>query len=289
MANRITRIAPIYWLITVALYAVALAAPSLLQATSADPVQLLKSLLFIPFQKSNGLVQPVLFVGWTLNFEMFFYASFALGLMLPQRRVGAILVMALLAALVLAGVVFRPEGVVASFYTRPIILEFAAGMALAWFGGGVRVTSVLALRALVAATVLGVAALALVPLWAPEVSRVLSQGIPASVVAASAITLHQSGVRWSSRVLLLLGNASYSMYLTHPFVTQAAQKVGKMLGLTPALAAVLTIVTLVAVCITGVVTHLAIEKPLTRLAKAAADRLLVGQKPAAAPQYAPVE
>jgi exopolysaccharide production protein ExoZ len=289
MANRLTRIAPIYWLITVAVYAVALAAPALLQATSADPVQLIKSLLFVPFQKSNGLVQPVLFVGWTLNFEMFFYASFALGLMFPQRRVGAIAVMALLASLVLAGLVLRPENVVAAFYTRPIILEFAAGMALAWFGSGLTVASALGRRALVAATVLGLVALALVPLWAPEVSRVLTQGIPATVVAASAITLHQSGVRWSNRVLLLLGNASYSLYLTHPFVTQAAQKVGKLIGLSPLVAAVLTVVTLVAVCVTGIVTHLAIEKPLTKLAKAAADRLLLGQKPAAAPQYAPVD
>jgi exopolysaccharide production protein ExoZ len=285
MVNRITRIAPIYWLITLAVYAVALAAPSLLQATSASLEQLAKSLLFIPFQKSNGLVQPVLFVGWTLNFEMFFYAVFALGLMFPERRVGALVVMSLLAGLVLVGAVFQPRGVVAEFYTRPIIIEFAAGMALAWFGGGLTVASAVARRALTAVIVLGALALALVPLWAPDVSRVLTQGVPATVVATSAIVLHQSGVRWSSRVPLLLGNASYSLYLTHPFVTQAAQKAGKLLGLTPVVAVVLMAVTLVAVCVVGVITHLAIEKPLTRLAKAFADRLVVGQKPAVAPRY----
>ena len=267
MLNRFTRIAPIYWLITLGVYAVALAAPSLLQATSSDPEQLVKSLLFIPFQKSNGLVQPVLFVGWTLNFEMFFYALFALGLMFPARRAGGLAVAGMLLALVLAGALLHPGSVVAEFYTRPIILEFAAGMALAAFGSTLSVRSAGGRGVLHAAVVLGLAALAGVPLLWPELSRVITQGIPALVVAASAIALHQSGVRWSAPWLLLLGDASYSMYLTHPFVTQAAQKAGKVIGLSPAVAAALALVTLVLVCVTGVFTHRWLEKPLTRLTK----------------------
>jgi exopolysaccharide production protein ExoZ len=162
-------------------------------------------------------------------------------------------------------------------------------MALAWFGAGLTASGAAARRALTVVVGVGLLALALVPLWAPGVSRVLTQGVPATFVATSAIILHQSGVRWSNRALLLLGNASYSMYLTHPFVTQATQKVGKLLGLTPLVAIVLMAVTLVAVCLLGIATHLAIERPLTKLAKAFADRLLVGQKAAAAARYVRVD
>jgi exopolysaccharide production protein ExoZ len=65
--NRLKRVVPLYWIVTLAVFAIAVVAPSLMQATRADPVELAKSLLFIPFAKANGLVQPVAFVGWTLN------------------------------------------------------------------------------------------------------------------------------------------------------------------------------------------------------------------------------
>jgi exopolysaccharide production protein ExoZ len=288
MVNRITRIAPIYWLITLAVYGVALAVPSLLQATSSDPEQLILSLLFIPFRKANGLVQPTLFVGWTLNYEMLFYALFSLGLMFPERRQGQFAVVGLLAVLVAVGLFVQPAGVIASFYTDPIVVEFAAGMALAALSSTWTVGSMLARRALTAMCAFGLVALALVPLWLPDLPRVITHGIPAALVASAAVVLHQSGIRWSRRWLLSLGDASYSLYLTHPFVTQAGQKAGKWIGLTPSIAAVLLLVTLAAVCIVGVITHVAIEKPLTKLAKRIADQLFLGQKPAP-PQYARVD
>jgi exopolysaccharide production protein ExoZ len=111
-------------------------------------------------------------------------------------------------------------------------------------------------------------------------------------VAASAIVLHQSGVTLalgarSLRAFLLLGNASYSIYLTHPFVTQALQKLGKRLGPSPALTVLLIAVTLLAVCAVGIITHLLVERPLTQVVKRLADRLFAGERrPAPAPGYA---
>lgn len=294
LRSRITRIAPIYWLITLAVFAVALVAPSLLQATSSDPEQLAKSLLFIPFQKANGLVQPMLFVGWTLNFEMFFYALFALGLLFPNRKVGAAAVVALLGALVVLGRVARPDGVIAAFYTRPILLEFAAGMLLGTLGSEVKTHTPLGRRALTAACLGGLVATALVPLAMPGVSRLFTQGMPATLVAASAIVLHQSGVTLalgprSLRTLLLLGNASYSIYLTHPFVTQTLQKLGQRLAPSPALTLVLIAVTLLAVTALGIITHLLVERPLTRVVKKLGDRLVAGERRPAPAAYARVE
>jgi exopolysaccharide production protein ExoZ len=292
MANRFTRIAPIYWLITLFVFAVALAAPSLLQATSSDPEQLAKSLLFIPFQKSNGLVQPVLFVGWTLNYEMFFYALFAVGLCIPRRWVGAIAVGVFMLALVAFGRLVRPESVLGAFYTRPIILEFVAGMALAVLGSSarVRVRGAPARVGLLAVCAVGLLCTAFVPLVFPELSRLVTQGLPSLLVVAGAIVLHQSGVRVGGRWLLLLGNASYALYLTHPFVTQGVQKAGKLVGLTPLLAALLIPLTLLLVCVVGVVTHLAVERPLTRLVKAVMDRAVApARRRAPAPGFAPVD
>ncbi len=63
------------------LFALAAIAPQWMTATRASAPDLLRSLLFIPFYKENGLIRPLLFVGWSLNYEMLFYLSIALGSM----------------------------------------------------------------------------------------------------------------------------------------------------------------------------------------------------------------
>ncbi len=45
------------------------------------------SYLFVPVLRDGGELRPVLGQGWTLEYEMFFYALFAISMLLP-RRVG---------------------------------------------------------------------------------------------------------------------------------------------------------------------------------------------------------
>ena len=82
LLDRLARIAPLYWLATLlAFTAVSLGLP--LYGCSSDPLLLLKSLLFIPAYSPNGHLWPTLLLGWTLNYEMFFYLLFAVFLCLP--------------------------------------------------------------------------------------------------------------------------------------------------------------------------------------------------------------
>src|ERR1019366_571833 len=73
--RRLLRIVPPYWFFTICLFCMAYLTPQFMGATRANGLELLKSLLFIPFQKQDGLIQPVLFLGWTLNLEMCFYLA----------------------------------------------------------------------------------------------------------------------------------------------------------------------------------------------------------------------
>jgi len=45
------------------------------------------SYLFVPWENPYGRFYPILILGWTLNFEMFFYAMFAIALRYPRRAV----------------------------------------------------------------------------------------------------------------------------------------------------------------------------------------------------------
>ena len=99
------------------------------------------SFAFVPWRRLDGFVQPVLRLGWTLEYEMLFYALVACAL--PLRRAGG-------AArrwwpcwplLALAGQARCVRAAPLAFWTDPIVLEFALGIAVAvaarrgWRGG----------------------------------------------------------------------------------------------------------------------------------------------------------
>ncbi|THD82659.1 MAG: acyltransferase [Phenylobacterium sp.] len=268
LRNRATRIVPLYWAITLAVFAVALIAPSLLQSTTADPAQLAKSLAFIPYARPDGSMHPVVFVGWTLNYEVAFYAIFALGLMLPGRLAGLGLSIAVLAAAALYGQVAHPANPVLAFYTAPMVCEFGAGMVL----GALLVRDRLPGKGWgLPAAGLGIVALAVMLagpwLW-PSADRALMFGVPAVVIVTCGLVAERAGLTLKAGWIQLLGAASYSTYLTHFFCTQVVVKAAERLaGFGPAVAWALFPAAFILVAIVGVFAHRRLELPLTDLAR----------------------
>ncbi|MBO0662379.1 acyltransferase [Jiella sp. MQZ9-1] len=273
--RRVERIAPLYWLLTLALTAVALTAPSLLRATQFDALHFTGSMLFLPVMHPTlHLYNPVLFVGWTLNYEMAFYLLFAAALFLPQWARLTMLMLAL-TGLVLAGLIAQPTGVVA-FYTQPIILEFAFGVLI-----GVLYQSAVSFRRTLALALLALGALALALASRGEHSPILS-GLPATLIVLGAAMHEKKGAPlFASRPLLLLGNASYSIYLTHILTIPICQIVWQILGLPVNGAFVaLYIATLTSACaLGGIITYFILERPLLALTR--------GTKRARRPQLEP--
>lgn len=271
--NRIVRIAPLYWLCTLGVFAIALFEPHLLQATRSDFVELLKSILFIPFQKSNGLVEPVLFVGWTINYEMAFYVLFAFSLQLKSSRIAGMGLIAFLALLVLIGMIARllgPMPVLFRFYTSPLIGEFALGMALGLLyprialGPSPTGLERLAMAALALSCVI---ALIVAPYAFPKITSLISCGLPATLLVALALLAERRGWRLQNTAILKIGAASYALYLTHPFVVQAAQKLVTAIGVTGAWAVPVLVCALGAAVLSALLVHRSIEQPLTAFAR----------------------
>src|SRR5450432_1900019 len=125
--KRIFRIVPLYWMGTVGVFLIALAAPNLLNYTTARPDELWKSLFFIPFVKESGRMAPILFLGWTLEYEMFFYLVFAAALAINKKRDGWLAIL-MLSVVAIAGRLAHPSSTFLSFYSNPIIMEFALGI-----------------------------------------------------------------------------------------------------------------------------------------------------------------
>lgn len=213
--RRFARIAPLYYLMTLGLFALALAAPGLLNTAQADTTHLLRSLLFLPTETAGGGLQPILGLGWTLNYEMFFYALIAVmtRFFRDERLNGVIVILVAFAAL---GALAPAPSAWVRFYTDPVILEFALGILVFRLVGHARFGDGAALAALV----LGATVLMLGPLPANGLPRLVWWGLPAALVVAGSIRALDFASPW----LRALGDWSYSTYLLHVYVIQAAVK-----------------------------------------------------------------
>lgn len=268
LARRLLRIVPLYWTVTTLYLAIALIAPTLLNSETLVPWQILASYLFIPFERPDGTAQPLYSLGWTLNYEMFFYVLFAGVLAWPQRRALGILSGVLVLFAILGHMVGLPQPL--AFWTDPIVLEFAFGLGLGWLyaegvtlSRGVRWVLVLAGLAILAMNFIGLRANL-------NEMRPLAWGIPAAfIVAAAALGAKQRPPSSFTRFVALAGDASYAIYLIHPFVIRGT---GTILARTGADVVLgpwgFIVVSLAATLIASLLVHRFFERPVTEFVRA---------------------
>lgn len=128
LRKRLIRILPLYYLMTVGTFLLLLLFPGMFEQTKADPVFLLKSLLFIPFDIGGGVLQPLMRIGWTVNCEIFFYIIFFIALHISRKFRGLLCGLFLAAAVAAANLIPSPPAFLA-FYGNPVMLEFLLGIA----------------------------------------------------------------------------------------------------------------------------------------------------------------
>lgn len=264
VARRLVRIAPPYWIFTTLMLAAAVIFQGHVTHSALALDHVLASYVFLPINSPYGQPYPLLMLGWTLNYEFLFYAVFALALCFP-RRGGLLLLFGIIGAACAVGLADLPLQQPWAFWSNPIMSEFLFGILLAMVHErGVRIAPVwtwVALALAFAAMVLLKRAGIAEHYWG---ARMLWMGLPAllicgGVVLASNATVPAGRIRG---VFVLLGDASYALYLSHPFALNAVALVWQRTGLSqPWLyVAVACVVSL----LVGVLVHLVVEKPLTR-------------------------
>lgn len=211
LRRRLARIWPIYAAVTF-LFAFLVFIGLQRAALPISMSGIIQSLIFWPYLQPDGTVQPVYGLGWTLNYEMMFYVLFALALPLP-RLVARLTVVAILVALALAGRSYAVDGTAFWFWSQAIILEFAIGMGLAmiwlvgWRPGRVMGAGLIAT---------GMLLLVVLHISATGYDRLFVQGLPMALVLFGSLAF-AGGQTTLSALASRLGDASYALYLLHPF------------------------------------------------------------------------
>jgi peptidoglycan/LPS O-acetylase OafA/YrhL len=213
LRRRVTRIVPLYWLCTLAFLAVLWLGREAIHGDIGGLPYILASFLFIPWPRPDGMMQPAFGLGWTLNYEMFFYVVLTPFLRLA-RHLAVPIAGLLLVLLVLAGAKFHFGNPQLGFWSSPIILEFCAGMVLAQVcAAGVVLPRAARLVLPILALIILHVCVGLAPAWRP-----LAYGIPAAALVAAAVLAPSGMASRLGRLSLRLGDASYALYLIHPFI-----------------------------------------------------------------------
>jgi peptidoglycan/LPS O-acetylase OafA/YrhL len=256
--RRILRIVPLYWLLTSVVLATLITYPSVVQSSRFDMLHVLGSYLFFPVAHPvEGGIAPLLIPGWTLNYEMFFYAIFGISLILPT------LPRLILVSTVLYGLAAIP---VLTEITWPsdIIIEFAFGIAMGWlYSSGAKFSRRFAWPCFL----IGAVAVAIVGGRMPY--RGLSVGVPALLVVAGAVMIERLHGVPKIRSLHLLGNASYSLYLSHTIVLSAVGQLWRKFPLEqiPGALLVFGCTAVASTIVVGVLIYFFIEVPMLRLGR----------------------
>ena len=271
LLKRIIRIYPFYWF-CVAL-ALGLWSIGLFHSLQLDADVLARSISLLP---SEHLIVGV---AWTLVYEIYFYLIFAASLKFCRPLVSlfgtsvAILILYALGR-------FAPDAALRVFLGNAIAVEFCFGLILAylfrqwpWFTPAARLL-----------WIPGFALIVIAPLVVPHANtnglpsptRVLAWGVPAFLIVLSFLSLNPNRTPLQ-RLMVLLGDASYAIYLTHPLVmiTYARLLKGRLANLPQW--PVIPIVVLLSASL-GLLIHVFIERRLIASARGLFGRRLASHR-----------
>ncbi|QCX10590.1 hypothetical protein APS58_1727 [Paracidovorax citrulli] len=226
--SRVSRIVPLYWILTTSVLLLAALKPELLNSTTANLGNYARSLLFIPYFKENGALHPMLAVGWTLNYEMFFYLCAWLVLLAraKARHVQMISVAFLITAAYLAGK-YASGTVAAEFFGTSLVFEFILGM-LAHAAYRKNILARFRKSHLFLAAAASYMAMACLEIREVDVPRVLLFGVPSTLLVMCFIGCEETRFVQESKlsgVLVSIGDASYATYLSHYYVVEGVRKI----------------------------------------------------------------
>lgn len=263
--RRTVRIYPIYWVYTSLVLVLYMVAPSMVN--SGAPADILASYALWPTENPFLVA-----VGWTLSHEMYFYVFFCLLFFMSDRYLSLFLVV-WGGVVSLVGALYEGSSPLLKVVLSPLTIEFIGGAML-----GQLILRRKPLMPMWIATS-GLAASFSILLfacgWYLEAAgttpsgwwRVLVSGVPAVLIVFFMYSAELAGLK-IPKLLTVVGDSSYSVYLSHVLVMSAMGHVWFKLHGYVALSSVVVLPVMVMACIVyGYLSYRFIEKPIISSSK----------------------
>lgn len=268
LTQRYNRIAPLFYLLSAVLFA------DLIRASVAySPLEVFNTLAFIPWLDGTEYHWPIHFLGWTLAFEFVFYLVVAALIWIGRGRDATLLAIVLM-VLALIGHWIDLPWMPWRMLTSPMMVEFATGALLyvafgkGWFDRSRTVWRGLAIASLFVLAwpiVSGTTLLQDIGTRQFEYDgaalRLFWWGLPALAIVAGFLTLTATGDGALRRAALAIGDATYSIYLTHLFVVRLGEEVIERSSVSPVLVAIGVVLVSPLV---GIACYRLVEAPMMR-------------------------
>ncbi len=285
-ADRISKIIPLYWALTLLQCVIFLASSRLgghFDMGRLNLGELFKSLFFIPYFNVEGKHRPILGQGWTLNYEMAFYVVVAASLFL-RRAWGIAAITASFFLVWLAGTLLHSQNALLRVWSSPIIFEFLMGFYLAavrsaWLASGRTLPRIPGVTLLIAAIVM-----IHVLFVGRHASMWVNAGVGLVTVGLCVLTWNTAPRDIVRRTMVRLGDSSYSLYLSHNLTLLAMGVMWRGIFGPHAIWAYVPAV-IAAGLMAGHLCYLVLEQPGTRLLRS----VLRGRSGRREPQPAPAQ
>lgn len=292
---RATRIYPLYWVLTAFMIFVYFMKPELIWPNKLPVINFKTTLSLLP----NMIHGPLLSVGWTLVFEMGFYIVFTFILFFKRKYLLPLLL--LWAAFIgLADIIgvrafaakISPSMPIpgiphfASMITHPFSWEFIGGALAAYFFIRVKIQKIFAYSVLIIGILAGLLMAfsfetfpTNLDVYPKRASRVYVFGTVSILIIYGSAALESVG-KVFPKFLQLLGDWSYSLYLSHLIVIKLIMKLlwEPNLATGPVDNIAVLILCFVASIVVGGLCYRFIEKPFVTLSKRVRKRIFYRKK-----------
>jgi len=261
--KRFIRIVPLYWFYTLVALAIFLLLPERVNSGGGD-TEIIKSFFLLPLSSTQNYLVGV---GWTLHYEFIFYILFSFGLLF-SRPIGNIFVGLTILLLVWGSIYIPMEGMsyIAYSFLNDIFIEFGLGMLLYFI---LLKFKKIPFRLSLGAIVIGIALFYYLHTGGTLTAiHHIDTGLSAFLICFGVISLEYIWKKRECKLLIALGNASYSIYLLHPFVLVAVVMLNEKLQVfIPQNEVFLIFMMLVISLASGYISYLFIEKHLIQWTK----------------------
>jgi len=231
ISKRFIRVNPIYYIVSVLIILRFSIHPGLtFRFPSISQSALLKTLIILPITDKSSWISPVLFIGCTLSFEWLFYIMHS-SLIFLKIKNKLLSLFSIITSLVIAGIIVKAHDARFVFITNPLLLEFLLGAIICWIyffihiGKYVSYLLILSALAWYGGEILfgfgGISEMGCTINAECSAMRVWLWGLPSAMLVCGVVFAEKNGYLnklWKNSLFQIIGDSSYSIYLTHTIV-----------------------------------------------------------------------